>query len=191
MKRFAVIILAALLLAAAGCDPIPGYSNDTAGPQDGGYYDGRIGDTLHTNWFDFCVNSVSAEFEYGGYTAENGYFLIIANITVKNTFGELLPMSRDDFQVQWGGGDNDFGYGIEESEMPVEYTLRRGQSVTQDVVYEIPVYNDGEYSISYLEYYENGEYGDVFFIYFEEDMLELGALGIDTQGSGFRFLAKS
>ena len=190
MKKIASLLLTVIfVICLASCDALPAYlrsdnspsgSSDTSGSS-GGYEDGRIGDTMYTEWFSFCVDGVEAASEYKGYAADAGYFLIIADITVKNTYGYDLPMSQYDFQVQWGEDYEAYGYGIDESEMPIEYTLKRGQSVSQKVVYEIPYDNDGEFSISYWEYFESGEYGTVFFIYFEQDVLDFS--GFEDSGT--------
>ena len=195
MKKIGILALVFVLAAAVtGCDPIPGFSKDkdadntgggsaisalygeTLSEDDdrivGGYADGRIGDTMQTVWFSFKVNSAEKVDEYNGYTAADGNMLLKANITIKNTYGMELPMFSDDFQLQWGEGDQDFGYAMEattDEELEGEFTLKKGESVTGDLVYELPAENSGEYSISYLEIYDDNVEGNVFFVYFELD----------------------
>ena len=190
MRKIISGLLAVMfIICLSACDALPpglrpgsnssyGNTPSSSSPDtdDGGYVDGRLGDTLYTEWFSFCVDSVEAADEYEGYTARSNHFLIIADITVKNTYGYDLPMSYYDFQVQWGEDEEAYGYGIEESEMAAEYTLRRGETISQQVVYEVPYDNYGEFSISFWEYYENGEYGTVYFIYFEDDILDFNGL---------------
>ena len=49
---------------------------------------------------------------------------------------------------------------------PEEYVIPRGASAEYHPVFEVPD-GDREYSISYLEIFEDDTEGDVFFIYFE------------------------
>lgn len=146
-------------------------TSDSASHSSGGYYDGRIGDTLKNAFFEYTVLSANYVNEYDGYRPTDGNVLLDTVIRVKNVFGETIPMFNADFQIQWGDGDEDYGYGVEALEgkkdiMPQEYELARAETVTYHVVYEVPE-GTSEYSISYLEIYEDNSQGDVFFVYFE------------------------
>lgn len=138
-----------------------------------GYAEGDIGETIQTSWFAFTVNSVDFADEYAGRKPAEGNEFVIANITVANTFSDTLPMGNYDFQIQWGEGDEDYGYGLEEifadTMMPYEYELEKGDTLTGDVVYEIPKVDNGSYSISFLEIYEDDQEGNVFFVFFSKD----------------------
>ena len=192
MKKFSALILAVVLLVSlAGCGLVSkGFSEaldevleEEAGAKDivnvilpeEGYAGGRIGDTFRTEFFDFTVDSVRSVDSYEGYTESENTDLLDVVITVKNTFGEELPMFNSDFQIQWhdlGDKDEDFGFGIifpeSETVMPEEYTQKRAETVTYHIIYEVPEEAD-EFSVSYLEYYEDDTTGDVFFCFFEED----------------------
>ncbi len=139
------------------------------------YAEGRIGDTFRTAFFDFSVEDMNSCTSYEGYTPAEGMQLIDVVITVKNTFGEALPMFNSDFQIQWhdlGDKDEDYGYGViftdSETVMPEEYTQKRAETVTYHIIYEVPA-EAAEFSVSYLEYYEDDSTGDVFFCFFEKD----------------------
>ncbi|MCM1124495.1 MAG: hypothetical protein NC416_18120 [Eubacterium sp.] len=54
----------------------------------GGYYEGRFGDTMETYFFDYTVNSAYLCEEYNGYQPEEGKCILVADVTVKNTFNE-------------------------------------------------------------------------------------------------------
>lgn len=138
---------------------------------DPGYFEGRMGDRMRNVFFEYTVNSVDFPESYEGITAADGNQLLVANVTVKNVFSQNLPMSFYDFQIQWGDGDQDFGYQSEEVSggnlMPVEYEIKRADSVTYDILYEVPA-DATEFSISYLEIWSDNTEGDVFFVYFEK-----------------------
>lgn len=139
-----------------------------------GYAEGNVGDTFRTVFFDYSVDSVAYPSEYEGYTPSDGMQLLDVVITVKNTFGEELPMFNSDFQIQWhdlGNGDEDYDYGIEMDDsrtvMPSEFGLANGDSCTYHVIYEVPA-EAKEFSVSYLEFFSDNTEGDVFFTYFNK-----------------------
>lgn len=177
-------------MVLCGCDSVTDLVNDVVGGsgsstssgtpyasvaedgrETGGYVDGRLGDTMQNVFFAFTVDKVELASEYGGQAAPDGSSYIVAEITVKNTFGEALPLWYDDFQIQWGEGDEDYGYAIEpftDDQMPLEYEMKKGESITKTHVFEVPTLEGkNEYSISFLEYYEDGFTGNVFFVYFD------------------------
>ena len=169
MRRRGIICLAGLLclLILAGCGEKEGYASD-------GYAEGRMGDTMHTCFFDYTVNSAYLCDEYEGYTAvQDGFCLLVADVTVKNTFQETIPMFDSDFQVQWGDDDPDafdfpityYGDAVSENQLPTEYDLAIDETQSGLLVYEVPE-GEKDFSISYLEAFEDGSEGDVFFVYF-------------------------
>ena len=85
MKRVFVLVTAlvmALSLAACGGDA---EANE-----------GRVNDTMETYFFDFTVNSAYLTADYEGYTPAEGNVLLVASITVKNTFQESIEMYDTD-----------------------------------------------------------------------------------------------
>lgn len=143
-------------------------SQDNDGYQEGGDW-GYIGDVMHTYWFDFTVDDAYTCAEYEGYTASEGKQLVVATLSLKNTFLQSLPMSQTDFQIQWGGeGDDDYEWpisAVSEAQLPDEYTLAINESRSGVVVYEVPA-GTSDFSISFGEYFEDKSEGDVYFIYF-------------------------
>ena len=148
-----------------------------------GSNEGRVEDTMETYFFDFTVNSAYLADEYEGYTPSEGNVLLVANITVKNTFQESIEMYDTDFQAQWGD-DSDEAFSIPittdmatyteldpigENQLPGTYTLAVDEERTGELVYEVPAGNV-DFSISYLEQFVNtdGEEstGEVYFVYF-------------------------
>lgn len=190
MKKLLIPMIAVLLcmsLVLTGCgsvtdliDDIVGGSSSSGTPyasltadgrETGGYVDGRIGDTLQTVFFAFTVDKAEIANEYGGQAAPDGKSYLIAEITVKNTFGDVMPLWYDLFQIQWGKTDQEYGWPIEpftDEQMPETYEMKKGETITYTHVFEIPApEGEREYSISFLEYYEDGLEGNVFFVYFD------------------------
>ena len=72
-----------------------------------GYGEGRIGDVMHTYFFDYTVNSVRVAAEYEGYVPAEGNQMLIAEVTVKNTGTQSIEMYDTDFQAQWNDDAED------------------------------------------------------------------------------------
>lgn len=138
-----------------------------------GYAEGRLGDTMHTAFFDFTVTAAYTTASYGGYVAPEGTQLLVATVTVKNPGRQSVEMYDTDFQAQWNGdGDDDFSHPLTETvepltadQLPETYTIDVGGSRTGELVFEVP---DGErdFSLSYLEVFSDESEGDLFFVYF-------------------------
>lgn len=148
-------------------------------PDENGNAEGRLGDTMHTYFFDYTVNSAYLCDEYEGYTPQDGNELLVADITVKNTVTQSLEMYDTDFQIQWNdSADDAFGFPItlemedgavlNDQMLPGVYELSINQSVNGFLVYEVPAGNK-DFSISYLEMFDDDSTGDVFFVYFSAE----------------------
>ena len=175
-----VAVLCLLLLSLTGCAGLMDKVNDLKGgdttPTDssGGTsgeknYEGRLGDTLSTAFFDFTVTAATTADTYNGQSPSEGMKYLIADMEIQNTFSKSIPMGNYDFQIQWGGeGDEDFGYAIDkvaDEQLEKEYELKINDSATGKLVFEVPV-DSKDYSISYLEVYEDDSEGEVYFIFF-------------------------
>ena len=173
MKKKFWVLLAVLSLALSL----------TACGGDGGSNEGRVEDTMETYFFDFTVNSAYLTNEYEGYTPAEGNTLLVAGITVKNTFQESIEMYDTDFQAQWGDDAEDaYAYPITtdmetfteldpvgENQLPGTYSLAVDEERSVELVYEVPT-GHVDFSISYLEQFvdTSGEEstGEVYFVYF-------------------------
>jgi len=145
--------------------------------EDGG--GNHLGDTMHTCFFDFTVNSAYVCGEYEGYTPEEGNRMLVVEVTVRNTGDASVEMYDTDFQAQWGSEDeDDFRVPIttdpdtyeeldtlSEKQLPGTYTLGIDGERTGLLVYEVPA-DQLDYSISYMEMFEDESTGDTFFVYF-------------------------
>ena len=162
-----------------------GGSGDNVGSGDGdvyaedGWAEGRMGDTMHAYWFNYIVNSAYTCGEFAGRAAAEGCKMLVVEITVKNTLTSSVEMYDTDFQAQWGSsGDEDYRLPIttdpetyeeldpiSDDQLPGTYQLGVNQERTGLLVYEVPAEHK-DFSISYLEAFEEGDEGDTFFVYF-------------------------
>lgn len=136
---------------------------------------------MKSYFFDCIVRSAYLSNEFEGYHTGEGNTLLVANITVTNTFKEEIKMYDTDFQAQWGGeGEDDFSVpitydGTEEgmdvlrdNQLPGVYSLQPRESRTGLLVFEIPK-NRFELSISYMEAFDDDTTGETYFINFHID----------------------
>ena len=177
MKKIVSLFLAAIMtVALVGC----GTPESKVGyPDEEGYAEGHLKDTMHTYFFDFTVNSAYVCSQYENYTPQDGKELLVAEVTIKNTHQESIPMFDTDFQVQWGEEAGDafdvpITYYAEstdtigENVLPYEYTLAVNETKTGLLVFEVPA-GKKDFNISYLEEFDNDTTGNVFFVFFSAD----------------------
>lgn len=167
MKRLASLLLAlaaALLLPACGQggpDLVPGSWEDG----EPGLKQGVLGDTLSTQWFDFTVDGAYSCARYGSYTAADGNKLVVATLTLNNTFGSPVDMWGDDFAILWDDPDQDSGAapalpeGISGEQFPDEYVLAIDEVRTGQAVYEVPQ-DFSDFALAFQEIFEDTENPD-------------------------------
>ncbi len=140
---------------------------------EGDYGEGRMGDTMKTYFFDYTVNSAYVCEEFAGYQPAEGKDLLVADVTVKNTFNESIPMFDSDFQVQWNSDAEEdydvpisyYGNEVSDEQLPESYELAINEEVTGLLVFEVPE-GEKDFSISYLELFDDDSEGDVYFVFF-------------------------
>lgn len=184
-KRISIAATLALSLILASCGTGGTPSADETAEGSGnvyaedGYGEGRLGDVVHTYFFDYTVNSAHMAEEYAGYLPAEGNELLVVDMTVKNTENFSIEMYDTDFQVQWNSdGAEDFRFPITtdpetfekvpaltDEQLPDTYSLAVDEEVTGQLVYEVPAGNH-DFSISYLEQFDNDSEGDTFFVFF-------------------------
>jgi hypothetical protein len=183
MKRtFALLLGICLLFALAGCGDAPGGSSAQSGggssAQSGGVSsdasgasasaagttDGFLGDTMSTAFFDFSVNSAEICETCDGCTATDGNQLVVVTLSVKNTSTYSMPMLSDDFQIQWGDGDEDYGFPVGGS-LCKDFDIPINGSQEGDLVFEVPE-DTKDYSIAFQEYFDDDTEGNTYFVYF-------------------------
>ncbi len=181
-KRIAALLLSALMaVTLVGCGTTTGKSSDLTEvyPDEEGYAEGRTGDVMHTYFFDYTVNSAYLCEQYGNYSPREGNDLLVAEVEITNTHNESITMYDTDFQVQWNDDADDafdvpITYYVDVTEtisediFPYEYELKVKASRTGLLVFEVP---EGltDFSISYLEFFDDDSTGDVFFVYFSAE----------------------
>ncbi|WRS26843.1 DUF4352 domain-containing protein [Oscillospiraceae bacterium MB08-C2-2] len=162
----------ALSPSSASSSGATGASTTDDGREVGGYVDGRMGDTLSTAFFSYEVTDAYYADTFEGQSPSEGTTFVVAKVKIKNTFGDEIPMWANEFQIQWND-EGDFSLPIanfHESQMEDEYVMKKGETLEALCVFEVPVATEKtEYSVSYLEYYEDDVEGNVFFLYFDLD----------------------
>ena len=171
MKKRALCLPALLAALALTACSLPGAQD--------GYHEGRMGDTMETYFFDYTVNSATLAASYADAVPADGSNFLIVDITVKNTSPQSIEMYDTDFQAQWGSeGEEDYRVPIttdmstgeelptlDDAQLPGTYPLALDEEVEGILVYEVPA-GFQDFSISYLEYFDDESTGDVYFVYF-------------------------
>ena len=170
MKRTIICLLLAVCMAMGltGCGGVL-----FSGGQESESHEYSVGDDVETMFFDLTVDSAAAVESAFGCAPTAGNMLVDVCVTITNTFGDDLPMGTFDFQIQWGDGDEDYGWPVEgytdPALMPSEYTLAGGETVTYHMLFEVPAGSE-QACIAYGDYYttEDGEegVGDYYFVFF-------------------------
>lgn len=184
-KLVAAVLTSMMVLSLAGCGKtgIAGAADNWVSEEnqveatkldDGSYYyEGRMGSTMKTAWFDYSIDSAYyTTDEIGGYSASEGNELVVVELTLKNTFEESVPMYYGDFELEWGDGDDEYTYSITDEIMddqyPEQYDLKVNETRTGYLVFEAPEGTE-DFSIGFVEYYENDTEGNGFWVYFTAD----------------------
>lgn len=178
MRKLCCALLAILmLLSLTACGDVGGMLDEVLkGHPVDGYAEGTIGDTMHTAFFDYTINNAYTCGEYAGNHPYRGYQFLVVDITIKNTFGDTVPMFDTDFTVEWGEGENDYDYPLSHynealmssEELPLEYKMADGETRTGLLIYEVPL-GMQDLSISFLEQFEDDTTGDRFSVKFTAD----------------------
>lgn len=142
------------------------------------YNSGGLGDVMENVFFDFQVEEAALADSYAGYEPDEDYMLVDVIIALENTFWEALPMYNSDFMLQWGEESGEYSYGLSElsqvsSEvMPEAFYLEVGEQARFHLIYEVPK-GAKQYSLIYLEEYDDGSVGDIYFVDFVPESREL------------------
>ena len=184
-KVFAILLSLLLVFGLAACS---GSSNEPAAQEsvikeaeDGGVFDGRIGETIRTYFFDFRVNEAYLCEDYHGYTPQDGNVLLVVKVDIENLMNSSIPMSDMDFQAQWSDdADDAFSWPITmdpdtyedrgtlcDEQLPYEYEMAVGEKIRNgELVYEVPE-GEKDFSISTVDdFADSDEDSNVYFVYF-------------------------
>ena len=184
-KVFAILLSLLLVISLTACS---GSSNEPAAPEavikeaeDGGVFDGRIGETIRTYFFDFRVNEAYLCEDYHGYTPQDGNVLLVVKVDIENLMNSSIPMSDMDFQAQWSDdADDAFSWPITmdpdtyedrgtlcDEQLPYEYEMAIGEKISNgELVYEVPE-GEKDFSLSTVDdFADSDEDSNVYFVYF-------------------------
>lgn len=153
IRREAWVLAAVLLLALGGC-------SRTKNVQ------AQAGEAVSTALFDFTVSDPQTLDSYTGIDIPDGEKLVSMNLTVKNTSEETYRMFAEDFQIQWGDGDDDFGTclaSVDESMMPYSYKLEPGQDHSANMMVLVPT-DCTQLTVAYQEMKADGEKATAYFV---------------------------
>ena len=118
IRRAAWVLAAVLLLALGGCSRVESVQ-------------AQAGETVSTALFDFTVAEPQTLDAYPGIQIPDGRKLVTMLLTVSNTSDQTYTMFSEDFQIQWGGGAEDFGpclAAVDDTMLPYGYELAPGAS---------------------------------------------------------------
>lgn len=93
-------------------------------------HNNTAGETVSTALFDFSITDVSLVESYPGIDIPDGECLVRMRLNIKNTSSQTYTMFLQDFQIQWGEGDSDYGTclnAVDDTMMPYAYELTPGQ----------------------------------------------------------------
>ncbi len=131
------------------------------------------GTAVETDWFNYAVTDayyVDASSLPDG-TVPADHACLAVEMVIKNTFRGSVDMYYSDFQIQWGAGDDDYDYPLEENsafgedQFPDEYKLSIGETRTGVLYFSVPE-GCSDVCIAFMETYDDETTGDVFFNYF-------------------------
>ena len=91
----------------------------------------QAGEAVSTALFDFTVADPRTLDAYAGVEIPDGQKLVAMQLTVTNTSDQTYTMFSEDFQIQWGGGAEDFGpcmAAVDDTMLPYGYELAPGAS---------------------------------------------------------------
>ena len=126
----------------------------------------QAGETVSTALFDFTVSDPQTLDSYTGIDIPDGEKLVSMNLTVKNTSEETYRMFAEDFQIQWGDGDDDFGTcldAVDTSMMPYSYQLEPGKSHMGNMLVLVPA-DCTQLTVAYQEMKADGEKATAYFV---------------------------
>ncbi len=153
IKWAAAVVLAAALFA--GCEKAPQTHHS------------EPGQAQETVFFTFTVDDAEQVDEFAGYEPVAGNQLVRVDVPEQGTFHRELPMYAYDFQLHFGDGEyaNPLMGLEDDSLMPAEFPLQKGDEMQYSLLFEVPEEYD-EFSLIYLEQFSDGSSGDLFSVDF-------------------------
>ena len=152
-KTLLCVLILAVALLLAGC----GGAKSTRAKAD---------ETVHTALFDFTCGQAEVIDSYNGIDIPEGDKLVQFHVSVTNTSDSGFLIFKDDFQLQWGDGDSDFGVGfdaVDDDMLPEVTKLEPGATVEGNMLVAVPS-DTATLTVAYQEVLGNGNDGNNFFV---------------------------
>lgn len=124
------------------------------------------GDTASTALFDYSVTGTEVLDTYPGIEIPEGQKLIRLWLVVKNTSQQSYSMFAQDFQIQWGSGDEDYTTcldAVDGTMIPDSYALEPGKSHQGAMLVLVPQ-DCTEVTVAYQEMHADGSRGTAYFL---------------------------
>lgn len=126
----------------------------------------QVGETVSTVLFDFTVSDPETLDSYNGIDIPDGQKLVQMFLKVSNTSDQTYTMFAEDFQIQWGEGENDFGTCLEAVDdymMPYSYQLDPGKTYSGMMLVLVPE-DCTQLTVAYQEMKASGDKATAYFV---------------------------
>ncbi|WP_295343174.1 DUF4352 domain-containing protein [uncultured Subdoligranulum sp.] len=126
----------------------------------------QAGETVSTVLFDFTVSDPETLDSYTGIDIPDGQKLVQMFLKVSNTSDQTYTMFAEDFQIQWGEGDDDFGTCLEAVDdymMPYSYQLDPGKTYSGMMLVLVPE-DCTQLTVAYQEMKASGDKATAYFV---------------------------
>lgn len=126
----------------------------------------QAGETVSTVLFDFTVSDPETLDSYTGIDIPDGQKLVQMFLKVSNTSDQTYTMFAEDFQIQWGDGEEDFGTcldAVDTKMMPYSYQLEPGKGHTGTMLVLVPA-DCNQLTVAYQEIKGNGDKATAYFV---------------------------
>lgn len=126
----------------------------------------QAGETVSTVLFDFTVSDPETLDSYTGIDIPDGQKLVQMFLKVSNISDQTYTMFAEDFQIQWGEGDDDFGTCLEAVDdymMPYSYQLDPGKTYSGMMLVLVPE-DCTQLTVAYQEMKASGDKATAYFV---------------------------
>ena len=126
----------------------------------------QVGETVSTVLFDFTVSDPETLDSYTGIDIPDGQKLVQMFLKASNTSDQTYTMFAEDFQIQWGEGENDFGTCLEAVDdymMPNSYQLDPGKTYSGMMLVLVPE-DCTQLTVAYQEMKASGDKATAYFV---------------------------
>lgn len=138
----------------------------------------EIGEQAETKWFNFTVTNLTAADCVNSNYAPAGYKFVVADITLKNTYGQAIPMYENDFLLlsKYSNGSQkeimtekllNYGYSAfvfqlyDNTARSYYFNLAAGETKSGKLIF-LAASGAENYTLSYTEYDDDGNKGATY-----------------------------